>query len=77
MAHLGQYGGQPYDIKSSIIDQLYQGYDIENKLVNSAIAATSGKVVFYNDSFVNAYYHSTCGGMTDDIDHVWERKETQ
>ncbi len=76
MAHLGQYAGQPYDMKSSIIDQLYQGYDIENKLVNSAIAATSGKVVFYNDSFVNTYYHSTCGGMTDDIDHVWERKET-
>ena len=76
MAHLGQYDGQPYDMKSSIIDQLYQGYNIENKLVNSAIAATSGKVVFYNDSFVNAYYHSTCGGMTDNIDHVWERKET-
>ncbi len=76
MAHLGQYGGQPYDMKSSIIDQLYQGYNVENKLVNSAIAATTGKVVFYNDSFVNAYYHSTFGGMTDDIDHVWQRKET-
>lgn len=76
MAHLGQYPGQPYDMKSSIIDQLYLGYEIENKLVNTAINATSGKVVFYDDGFVNAYYHSTCGGMTDNIDHVWDRKET-
>jgi len=76
MAHLGQYADQQYDIKSSIIDQLYEGHGIEQKLVNKAIDDTEGKVLFYQDGFVNAYYHSTCGGMTDNIDHVWDRKET-
>lgn len=75
MAHLGQYENQQYDMKSSIIDQLYQGYNIEERLVNMAIDETEGKVLFYHDNFVNAYYHSTCGGMTDNIDHVWDRKE--
>ncbi len=76
MAHLGQYPDQQYDIKSSIMDQLYEGYGIEQELVNRAIDQTAGKVMFYQDGFVNAYYHSTCGGMTDNIDHVWDRKET-
>jgi len=75
MAHLGQYENEQYDIKSSISDQLYEGYDTEQNLVNLAIDDTKGKVLFYHDDFVNAYYHSTCGGMTDDIDNVWDRKE--
>src|SRR5574341_395671 len=31
LAHLGQYEDQQYDIKSSIIDQLYNGYEIEQR----------------------------------------------
>ena len=75
MAHLQQYGNQPYDMKSSIIDQVYEGADVENKLVNKAVDETSGYVLFYQDKYVNAYYHSTCGGSTDDIEAVWDRKE--
>jgi stage II sporulation protein D len=76
MAHLKQYPNAPYDLKSSIIDQVYEGAAVENKVVNRAIDATAGNVVMFQDSFINAYYHSTCGGMTDNIDHVWDRKET-
>ncbi len=75
MAHLQQYGNQPYDMKSSIIDQVYEGVEVENKLVDKAIDLTAGWVLMYQDNFVNAYYHSTCGGMTDDVRAVWDRKE--
>ncbi|MBD3258270.1 SpoIID/LytB domain-containing protein [candidate division GN15 bacterium] len=75
MAHLQQYGAEPYDIRSSIMDQLYGGYDVENKLVNEAINETTGRVVTHNDDLINAYYHSTSGGWTDNIEDVWERKE--
>ena len=75
MAHLKQYEGEPYDLKASIIDQLYEGGDVENRLINRAIDATVGYVITYQDDLINAYYHSTCGGMTDNISHVWERKE--
>lgn len=74
MAHLQQYGGEPYDMKSSIYDQVYEGADVEDKLVNAAIDATSGGVITCNDSFITAYFHSTCGGWTDDIDAVWDKK---
>ena len=75
MAHLKQYGAQPYDMKSSIIDQVYEGANVELNVVNKAIEQTTGDVLFHNDDFINAYYHSTCGGMTDNIEMVWDRKE--
>jgi stage II sporulation protein D len=73
MSHLQQYEGEQFDMKSTIIDQVYDGFDSENKLVNDAIEATAGRVAVYQDQFINAYYHSTCGGMTDNIADVWER----
>ncbi|MFQ5498958.1 MAG: SpoIID/LytB domain-containing protein [Candidatus Zixiibacteriota bacterium] len=76
IAHLEQYGDKPYDVKSSIIDQVYNGASAENKLTNHAIDATAGDVITFEEKFINAYYHSTCGGMTDDISHVWDRKES-
>lgn len=75
MAHLQQYKGAPYDLKASIIDQVYEGVRVENELVNKAIDRTTGMVLFYRDQYVNAYYHSTCGGMTEDISSVWDRAE--
>ncbi|MCP4685096.1 MAG: SpoIID/LytB domain-containing protein [bacterium] len=75
MAHLKQYEGEPYDIKSSIMDQLYKGVGVENKLVNNAIDGTSGRVLMHHDDLINAYYHSTCGGRTDDVADVWDKKE--
>jgi len=75
MSHLKQYGDEPYDMKSSIIDQVYGGIIVENKLVNKAIEATLGYVVTYHDDFIEAYYHSTCGGMTDDISEIWDKKQ--
>ncbi len=73
MGHLQQYGDEPFDMKSTVVDQLYQGYDVETTLVNQAIDQTVGRVVMFKDSFINAYYHSTCGGMTDDIAEVWDK----
>ncbi len=75
MAHLQQYSNEQYDMKSSIVDQVYQGAGVEDKLVNRAIDVTAGRVLFFEDKYINAYYHSTCGGYTDDIASVWDRKE--
>ena len=75
MAHLQQYKSEPFDVKSSIIDQVYEGVNAEKENVNQAIDSTAGKVLMYQDQMINAYYHSTCGGMTDDIVDVWDKVE--
>ena len=74
MAHFGQYGDQAgYDLKSDVADQVYEGFGAEDKLVNKAIGATVGEVLVYRDKMIDAYYHSTCGGWTDDIEDVWDK----
>lgn len=74
ISHLEQYHNEPYDLKADVSDQVYRGVDSEKSLVSKAIEATRGIVMKFHDELINAYYHSTCGGMTDDIDEVWDRK---
>jgi len=73
ISHLQQYPDEPFDMKASILDQVYEGTQVENRLVDRAIAETAGRVATYEGEFIQAYYHSTCGGMTDEITAVWER----
>ena len=73
VGHLKQYVGEPFDMKSTVADQLYEGMEVENRLVNRAIEETAGHVAMFQDDFINAYYHSTCGGLTDDITQVWDK----
>ena len=74
MAHLDQFGPEVnYDLKSDVTDQLYGGVAVEDKLCNEAIEATAGMVAVYHGLLIDAYYHSTCGGSTDDIEDVWDK----
>lgn len=74
MGHLDQYGDNAgYDLKADISDQVYQGVGVEQELINKAIEDTRGIVIVYRDKMIDAYYHSTCGGSTDDIEDVWDK----
>jgi len=73
MSHLSQYPDEPYDMKADVSDQLYHGMEVEEDIISEAIDATRGYVLKYRDKLIHAYYHSTCGGWTDDIDEVWEK----
>ncbi len=75
MGHLKQYEGEPFDVKGSIMDQVYEGFTGENALSNKAVDLTAGRVAMYKDDLIDAYFHSTCGGRTDDIADVWDRKD--
>ncbi len=74
ISHLNQYSKEPYDLKADVSDQVYRGVDVEDALVNKAVDETRGIVMKFHDELINAYYFSTCGGSTDDIDEVWDRK---
>jgi len=73
MSRLAQYPDKPYDMKSDVTDQVYHGVEVEKPIISKAIEETRGYVIKYRDKLINAYYHSTCGGYTDEIDEVWEK----
>ena len=63
--------GQPYDLDASTNSQVYRGLDSEKEAANLAVKHTRGLVAVYQGKFIAAFYHSNCGGRTDNIRNVW------
>lgn len=71
LSHLGQYEGKEYDLRADHHDQIYVGLQSPHRWVKDAVDQTAGEVLRYGGDLIEAYYHSTCGGHTDDITSVW------
>ncbi len=65
-----------YDLVNSIMDQIYIGIEGEYKLANRAIDETHGEILVHNGNPITAYYHSTCGGKTEDVDNAWDKRNS-
>ena len=63
---------QGFDIYADIRDQVYDGQGAESALANQQIEGSSGVVMQWNNSLIEAYYHSTCGGHTESVE-TWSR----
>ena len=53
-------------------DQVYLGVDIADDRGKYAIGATRGIVVSYRGKLAQTFYHSNCGGMTEDPGSIWQ-----
>lgn len=54
-----------------MIELAYRGMAGETPRLNKIIRETNGVVMIYNWNIFPAYFHSTCGGHTEDISHVF------
>lgn len=61
----------PYHLESSVIDQVYDGCLIEDSRARRAVSETAGQILTYNNSIIQAFYHSSCGGKTESAENVW------
>lgn len=60
-----------YHLESSVLDQVYEGSDIEDSRAARGVKETSGEVLLFNGSVIQAFYHSNCGGHTEAAENVW------
>jgi stage II sporulation protein D len=60
-----------FDVRATVMDQVYGGADAESEVGDNAVASTSGLVLRFGGRVVNAPYHSTCGGSTAEAPEVW------
>ena len=63
----------PFDVFPTIADQVYGGVGAEKATCNQAILDCRDLVAVYKDSLIYAYYHSTCGGKTANVEDVWDK----
>ncbi len=74
-ARLTALGGstrRPWDLVSSVADQVYGGADAEKPIADLAVTMTGNLVLRYAGRIVNAVYHSTCGGSTAEAPELWQ-----
>ena len=62
---------QPFDVFSSVQDQVYHGHAVRSESVLQAVAATKGHVVTHERRPIYAAYSSTAAGQTEDALYVW------
>jgi stage II sporulation protein D len=58
---------------ASVADQVYRGARGEYPVCDEAITATAGQILIHAGQPIMAYYCSTCGGVTSQIEEVWPR----
>ena len=72
ISHLGRRSARGFDLYADTRDQVYGGVAGECEWGDKAVDATAGRVITFHGRFIEAYYHSTCGGSTANIEDVWE-----
>jgi stage II sporulation protein D len=56
-----------------MLELAYKGVAGETARLNRIVQETRGVIMVYNWNVFPAYFHSTCGGHTEDINHVFGR----
>lgn len=64
-----------FDIYPDTRDQVYGGVDGEAEITNKIVDETKGQILAYDGGLAVMFYHSTCGGKTEDVKNVFSNKE--
>jgi stage II sporulation protein D len=65
--------GKEYDLESSILSQVYNGMDGERFKTNVAVMETGDIILTYEGNPIEAFYHASCGGRTENSGDVWAK----
>lgn len=63
-----------FDVTSDIYSQVYGGKSAERYRTNIAARRTKGEFLTYHGKVLPAYFHSNCGGHTEDVQELWNHK---
>ena len=72
--NMGQYKHEGYDICATDACQVYFGVLTEDPLATQAVMETRGMIATYEGKPINALYSSTCGGRTEDAEHIFNER---
>ena len=57
--------GEAYDVESTVMSQVFKTGYRSNPILAQAVNSTRGQIMTFNGAPFCAYFHSTCGGHTD------------
>jgi stage II sporulation protein D len=68
--HKSMNGNSIYHIASSVLHQVYKGNNHDARTAY-AVEETKGEILTYDGKPIEAFFHSTCGGKTEDPEEVF------
>ena len=71
---LKKTGNDLYDIDSTQRDQVYNGLESKTYRTNKAVKNTRSLVITHKNKLINALFHSSSAGMTENSEDVWSNK---
>ncbi|HVF30904.1 MAG TPA: SpoIID/LytB domain-containing protein [Pyrinomonadaceae bacterium] len=75
VANVNTYGTKGFDMVPTVWSQVYKGVAIETKMGTEAVRQTRGMVATYQGKPIMAYFTSTCGGRTENVENVFDTNE--
>lgn len=71
-----EHRADAYDVVATVLSQRYGGREEEKGRARNAVDRTAGKVLTYQGTLFPTFYHSTCGGHTEDaaVANLWKKK---
>ena len=75
LKNMGKYRSQGFDLSNDTRSQVYGGVAAEKDAASEAVRQTAGLAIYYQDKLIDAMYHSTCGGRTEDFASVFDSAE--
>ena len=71
---LKQKGNDLFDIDSTQKHQVYNGLESRTHKTTKAVRSTRSLVLVHDNKLINALFHSSSGGMTENSQDVWKNK---
>ncbi|MDH5721154.1 MAG: SpoIID/LytB domain-containing protein [Spirochaetia bacterium] len=62
-----------YDVDGTTNNQVYGGKLKDENNLELAVQKTSREVIMYNGTIADVFFHSSCGGHTEDSESVWQK----
>ncbi len=71
---LRKKGNELFDLDSTQNDQVYNGLESSTNTTRRAVRKTRSLVMTYKNKLINALFHSSSGGITENSEDVWTNK---
>jgi len=68
---INPYSSYSYDLEDNQNSQVYRGYAYEQSSTNEAVDDTKAEMIYFDEKLIQAFYHSTSGGKTENSENVW------
>lgn len=69
----GRSSGRAYDVSDTTGSQVYRGITAETISTHQAVDATRYQVLTYGGQIIEAVFHSSSGGYTENVEDIWQQ----